>query len=167
MEAEKATLEADASSAEASSSTGGPPTIGPLRILVGYDGGTGSRDALSFAKALCEKTEVELTVASVRPYRPGPLGAEGFAIAIKEDEHWIARGACAVLGSIPFSVRAIGGGHEATGLKELAEAEGIDLIVVGSTHRGRVGSVFPGSVGGARPRRSAVRGGDSTSRPRR
>jgi nucleotide-binding universal stress UspA family protein len=149
MESGKGTLEtANASRAQGSSSGDGPPASGPLRLLVGYDGGTGSRDALSFARALCEKTEVELTVASVRPYRPGPLGAEGFAIAIKEDEHWIAREACAVLGSIPFSARAIGGGHEAAGLKELAEAEGIDMIVVGSTHRGRIGSVFPGSVGG-------------------
>lgn len=123
-------------------------TRGPLRLLVGYDGGTGSRDALSFAKALCEKTEVELTVASVRPYRPGPLGAEGFGTAIKEDEHWIGRGTCEVLGSIPFATRVIAGGHEAAGLKELAEAEDSDLIVVGSTHRERIGSVFPGSVGG-------------------
>jgi nucleotide-binding universal stress UspA family protein len=130
MEAGKATLEtADASKAQASSSPDGAPVVGPLRILVGYDGGAGSRDALSFARALCERTEVELTVASVRPYRPGFLGASQ------------------VLGSIPFSMRAIGGGHEAGGMKELAEAEGIDLIIVGSTHRGRLGSVFPGSVG--------------------
>lgn len=149
MEPEKAAMQTVSKSiAEAPLHAVLSSTGGPLRLLVGYDGRVGSRDALSFAKGLCEKTEVELTVASVRPYHPGLLGAESFATVTEEDEHWIGRGTCEVLGSIPFSTRVIAGGHEAAGLKELAEAEGVDMIVVGSTHRGRIGSVFPGSVGG-------------------
>jgi len=35
----------------------------------------------------------------------------------------------------------------ASGLPELAESEEAELLVVGSTHRGKLGQVFPGSVG--------------------
>jgi nucleotide-binding universal stress UspA family protein len=116
-------------------------------VLVGFDGRPGSRDALAFAKALCEMASVELTVASVRPYWPELLGPESFTLAIDLDERWIRRGATEILGSLPFSARVLAGGHETGGLKELAAAEGADLIVVGSTHRGQIGRVFPGSVG--------------------
>lgn len=118
----------------------------PLRLLVGYDGRPASRDALSFAKALCETEGAELTVASVRGYWPKLLG-ESYELVVKEDERWISRGATEVLGDTPFSVRVLAGGHETAGLRELAEAEESDMIVLGSTHRGRVGRVCPGSVG--------------------
>lgn len=118
----------------------------PLRLLVGYDGRPASRDALSFAKALAETGGAELTVASVRGYWPDLLG-ESYELVVKEDERWISRGATKMLGDTPFSVRVLAGGHETAGLQELAEAEGSDMIVVGSTHRGRVGRVCPGSVG--------------------
>lgn len=117
-----------------------------LRLLVGYDGRPASRDALSFAKALGATNEVELTVASVRGYWPDLLG-ESYELVVKEDERWISRGATEVLGDTPFSVRVLAGGHETAGLRELADAEESDMIVVGSTHRGRVGRVCPGSVG--------------------
>lgn len=123
-----------------------PAPSRPLRLLVGYDGRPASRDALSFAKALGATNEIELTVASVRGYWPDLLG-ESYELVVKEDERWISRGATEVLGDMPFSVRVLAGGHETAGLRELAEAEESDMIVVGSTHRGRVGRVCPGSVG--------------------
>lgn len=122
------------------------PSVRPLRLLVGYDGRPASRDALAFAKALAEAREVELTVASVRGYWSDLLG-ESYELVVKEDERWIGRGASEVLGEIPFSVRVLAGGHETAGLREIAEAEEADMIVVGSTHRGRIGRVCPGSVG--------------------
>lgn len=118
-----------------------------MRVLVGFDGRPGSRDALAFAEALCEATDAELAVASVRPYWPGLLGPDGYARAIREDEHWIRREAGDALGGLTFSVRVLPGGHESGGLKELAAAENVDLIVVGSSHRGPVGRLLPGSVG--------------------
>jgi nucleotide-binding universal stress UspA family protein len=117
-----------------------------LRLLVGYDG-PGSRDALALAKAFCETGGAELTVASVRPYWPALVGVENFPMVVEEDEKWIRRGATKVLGTIPFSARVLAGGHETAGLKELAEVEGADVIILGSTHRGPVGRVCPGSVG--------------------
>jgi nucleotide-binding universal stress UspA family protein len=121
-------------------------SVRPLRLLVGYDGRPASRDALSFAKALAEAQKAELTVASVRGYWPELLG-ESYEIVVKEDERWVSRGATEVLGNTPFSVRVLAGGHETTGLRELADADESDMIVLGSTHRGRVGRVCPGSVG--------------------
>lgn len=121
-------------------------SVQPLRLLVGYDGRPASRDALSFAKALARASEAELTVASVRGYWPDLLG-ESYELVVKEDEHWISRGATEVLGDIPFSVRVLPGGHEPVGLRELAATEGSDMLVVGSTHRGRVGRICPGSTG--------------------
>jgi len=118
----------------------------PLRLLVGYDGRPASRDALAFAKGFAETGEAELTVASVRGYWPELLG-ESYELVVQEDERWIGRGATKVLGDVPFSVRVLPGGHETAGLRELAEAEGSDVILVGSTHRGRIGRVCPGSVG--------------------
>lgn len=90
-----------------------------MRLLVGDDGGPGSRDALALARALGGKGEAALTVGSIRPSRPELVGVENHLV---EDP-------------------------EAAGLKELAEADGSDLIVLGSTHRGRMGRVCPGSVG--------------------
>lgn len=127
----------------------GAPSLAParpLRLLVGYDGRPASRDALALAKALAEADGAELTVASVRGYWPELLG-ESYELVVKEDERWISRGATEVLGDTPFSVRVLAGGHETAGLRELAEATESDMIVLGSTHRGRVGRVCPGSVG--------------------
>ena len=142
MEPSTAVVRSAARSADASSHA----RSRPLRLLVGYDGRPASRDALSFAKALAETDGAELTVASVRGYWPELLG-ESYELVVKEDERWISRGATEVLGDMPFSVRVLAGGHESAGLRELAEAEESDMIVVGSTHRGRVGRVCPGSVG--------------------
>lgn len=91
----------------------------PLRLLVGDDGRPGSRDALALAGALAGKDKAVLTVGSIRPSRPELVGVENH----------------------------LAGDPEAAGLKELAEAEGADLIVLGSAHRGPIGRVCPGSVG--------------------
>jgi nucleotide-binding universal stress UspA family protein len=118
----------------------------PLRLLVGYDGRPASRDALTFARALAGTDRAELTVASVRGYWPELLG-ESYELVVKEDERWIRRGATGVLADTPFSIRVVAGGHETAGLREVAEAEESDIIVLGSTHRGRIGRVCPGSLG--------------------
>lgn len=128
----------------------GPPDSGLVamkRVLVGFDERPASRDALALGKALCERTGAELIVASVRPYWPELIGPSDFERVVAEDEAWLAREARKVLGEQSFSTRVVGGGHETDGLKEIAAGEDADVIVVGSTHRGRLGRVMPGSVG--------------------
>ena len=117
------------------------------RVLVGFDERPASRDALALGKALCERTGAELIVASVRPYWPELIGPAEYERAAAEDEAWLGREAKKLLGEQTFSTNVIAGGHETAGLKEFAAAEEADVIVVGSTHRGRLGRVMPGSVG--------------------
>jgi len=120
---------------------------GPERILVGFDERPASRDALALARALGERAGAEVILASVRAYWPELIGPENYAQAVAEDEAWLAREAKKALGSHPFSTHVIAGGHETGGLKEIAVAEEADLLVIGSTHRGKLGRVLPGSVG--------------------
>ncbi len=142
MEAARATVQSTTPDAAIEAAS-----AGVLRVLVGYDGGPGSRDALALARALCATGEVELTVASIRPYWPSLVGVENFPNIAREDERWIRRGASRVLGATPFCARVVAEGHRSAGLKELAEAGNSDLIVLGSSNRGRLGRVCPGSVG--------------------
>jgi nucleotide-binding universal stress UspA family protein len=121
------------------------PGIG--RVLVGFDERPASRDALALGRALCGGTGAELIVASVRPYWPELIGPDKYARAVAEDEAWLGREASKALGEQPFRTSVVAGGHETSGLKEIAASEGADVIVVGSTHRGRIGQVMPGSVG--------------------
>lgn len=124
-----------------------PGLVAMNRVLVGFDERPASRDALALGKALCERTGAELIVASVRPYWPELIGPAEYERAVAEDEAWLGREATKVLDGQPFSISVIAGGHETSGLKEIAAAEDADVIVVGSTHRGRLGRVMPGSVG--------------------
>jgi nucleotide-binding universal stress UspA family protein len=129
---------AEASNAEA-------PSL--KRVLVGFDERPASRDALTLAKVLCEHAGAELILASVRAYWSELIGPETYEQAVAEDEAWLAREGRKVLGSERFSTNVIAGGHETGGLKEIAAAEDADLLVIGSTHRGKLGRVLPGSVG--------------------
>jgi nucleotide-binding universal stress UspA family protein len=117
------------------------------RILVGFNERPASRDAIALGRALAEPSGADLIVASVRAYWPELLGPDGYRRAVAEDEAWLAREATKAIGTASFSTHAIAGGPESGGLKEIAVAEGADLIVVGSTHRGRIGRVMPGSFG--------------------
>ncbi|HEX5712985.1 MAG TPA: universal stress protein [Solirubrobacterales bacterium] len=117
------------------------------RIVVGFNERPASRDAVVLAKALSDPDRTDLIVASVRPYWPDLLGREGYRNVVAEDEAWLSRETEKAVGSRPFSTRVVAGGHESGGLKEVAAAEGADLIVVGSTHRGLLGRVMPGTVG--------------------
>jgi len=125
----------------------GAGLAGLRRIIVGFDERPASRDALALGKALCEKAGAELIIASVRAYWPELIGPDDYARVVAEDEAWLSREATKVLGTQPFSTYVIAGGHETGGLKEIAATENADLIVLGSTHRGRLGRVLPGSVG--------------------
>jgi nucleotide-binding universal stress UspA family protein len=116
------------------------------KIVVGYDSSDQASDALRLADSLRSSEDGELIVASIEE-------AEAVLRNVPEwleqrDAYYEANFAHASeqLGRDDFT-RRIGGGSVPAGLDQIAECEGADVIVVGSTHRGRFGQVLPGSVG--------------------
>src|SRR5512134_3384652 len=123
-----------------------PPTMLRVkRLLVGFDGSAESRDALRLGDELAELEGAELIVAAVFPFAPLPIeasaleeeAAEYFADRFAEVERELDH---------DFERRELGWESPARALNGLAEEERADVIVIGSTHRGTVGRVYPGGV---------------------
>ena len=119
-----------------------------MRLLVGYDGSDGGRDALELARVLAAETEGSIVVATV--LFGGPLPPEFARLEAEEAqeaESMLAEAREALAG-IEVETRAYAGSSPAATLTRLAEdeEEGFDAIVVGSPHRGPIGRVLIGSV---------------------
>lgn len=117
-----------------------------MRLLVGYDGSAGGRDALELTRVLGAVEGGSALVVAVMPYGPLPVGiTELERDAVRDAEPMLAE-ARAQLEGIEMEARAFGGGSPAAVLTHLAESEDIDAIVLGSPHRGAVGRALLGSV---------------------
>jgi nucleotide-binding universal stress UspA family protein len=119
----------------------------PRTILVGVDRERGCADALTLARMLAEACGAALTVASVDPVWLDSIPPNEYTRLAAKEEERVKGDAARTLGCRDFQTRVVLGARAPDGLKEIAAAEGADLIVVGPTHRGRVGQVLPGSVG--------------------
>jgi nucleotide-binding universal stress UspA family protein len=117
-----------------------------MRLLVGYDGSDGGRDALELARVLGAVEGASAMVVSVIPYGPLPVRfaeLEDDAAAAAEPLLSEAR---EQLAELEVETRAFGGGSPAWVMTDLAERHGAELIVVGSPHRGAIGRTLIGSV---------------------
>jgi nucleotide-binding universal stress UspA family protein len=99
-------------------------------ILVGYDVERGDRAPLEFGLAAADFTGAPLIVAAVH----GP------AQSLDSVAHELRRE------GIDVDFRPLAGSSAARALHEAAEELGAALLVVGSTERGRMGRVLPGST---------------------
>jgi len=117
-----------------------------MRILVGYDGSDGGRDALELARVLAEATDAEVLVAAVLPYGPLPIPYELLEEEEAERAQPLFEEARERLGELEIETRAFGGGTPAGVINDLAEREKVETIVIGSPHRSAVGRVLLGSV---------------------
>lgn len=116
-------------------------------IVVGFDEGEESDDALAFGRALAEAEEATLKVAVALDYAPVPIEVEAHDRALAEHFDEIFARAERQLGGVEFERLELRDSSPARALTELAEADDSSLIVIGSTHRGALGRVYPGSVG--------------------
>lgn len=116
------------------------------RILVGYDGREPALDAVVLGRVLAEATGGELVLVIALPYDALLLGLEEYERALEEDTARLLEPARAHLDDRRFESLACGGESPARLLHDLAEREGAELIVLGSTRRGPIGRLLPGSV---------------------
>lgn len=118
----------------------------PRHVLVGYDGSDGAKDAVRLARIL-GAGEAEVLLVNVLPY-PGPLPVAYRLLGYDEGPAWktFFREAEAELEGLSVAHRTYVGGSAAKVLNDIAEDEDIDLIAVGSPHRGALGRTFLGSV---------------------
>lgn len=125
------------------------------RIAIGYDGSERGADALALGRALAELAgggagggDLDVAVALVFP--DGAVGSSGVrqldGAQRQEAERILdgARRAWPELG--PGAFRLVQAGSPAAGLHRLAQERDADALVVGASHRGPAGRVFPGSA---------------------
>lgn len=118
------------------------------RILIGIDGSPSASDALSLGRHLAARFRAEILLGAALDYSPGgALDQETFDNWLSEDTETLFDPLLPELEGLSFRAFALGGRSPARLLQQLAEDEDGDLIVVGSTHRGSLGQVYPGSVG--------------------
>ena len=118
------------------------------KIIVAVDESQGSSDAIALASTLAGITGSTLTLVNVFPYSLEPSRASNreFEDFLRQDSRELLERLRNDHGDETVELRAIANPSPAHGLHELAEQEGADLIVVGSTHTGRAGRVLPGST---------------------
>lgn len=116
-------------------------------IVVGIDDSAGAEDALAFARRLGEATGARLQLASAYPYEewPSRVASHEFGAFLRDEAQSVLDRRAASLGTVP--THTIADHSPARALHRLAERIGAALIVVGSTHRGAIGRVLPGSTG--------------------
>jgi nucleotide-binding universal stress UspA family protein len=122
------------------------------RIMVGYDGSEESEDALAFAGALAAGSGAELIVARVFEFGPfwafagGGLAPTSGEIVSEYEQDTIGH-IESVARRIGAESRWVVSDSAAHGLHAAAERGEADLLIVGSSHRGAMGQIFPGSTG--------------------
>ncbi|HET7485546.1 MAG TPA: universal stress protein [Solirubrobacterales bacterium] len=117
-----------------------------MRLLVGFDRSDGGRDALELARTVGAPAEASVLVVAVIPYGPLPVDFEALEEDAAKEAEPLFEEASERLDGLTVETRGFGGGSPAGVMTEIAEAEDVDLVVVGSPHRGAIGRAMIGSV---------------------
>ena len=116
------------------------------RIVIGYDGRDESGDALELGRMLAQVSGAGVVLAAARvPGAEDPVRGGASSASADGPERLFAP-ALGRLEGVEVETRLLVG-PAAEGLGHLAEAERAETIVVGSTSRGPLGRILPGSVG--------------------
>ena len=114
-------------------------------IVAGADGTDSGLDAVALGARLAGAVGVPLTVVCVSPEQAELAGAEA-ADDVGRHAAAILESAREVVGDLPAELRTVAATSPARRLAELAEEEGAEAVVVGSTRRGAIGRVMTGST---------------------
>jgi nucleotide-binding universal stress UspA family protein len=118
-------------------------------IIAGADGTDSGLDAVAFAARLAGAVGDPLVVVCVGPEDARLVGVEAeddlrrHADAILDTAREVAG---ELAGDLPTELRTVFSSSPARGLCELAEQEGAEAVVAGSTNRGAIGRVVSGST---------------------
>src|SRR4051812_23410695 len=117
------------------------------KILIGVDGSKRSADAVAFGRALALAADAPVVLAMAHRSEPLRPGAEEHEAFLREDaERTLARLAAALDDVDDLRLRpVVANTSPAHALQATAEQEQAGIIVVGSSHTGRLGRVLPGS----------------------
>jgi nucleotide-binding universal stress UspA family protein len=116
-------------------------------LVAGYDGSAQSRDALVLTRVLAPALGADVLVVSVVTFAPTETTYDVYERLVREEGERLQAEARALLDEIPgVQTKALPGVSPPRELHDLAEGRGARLIVVGSTHRSRLGRVLPGTV---------------------
>jgi nucleotide-binding universal stress UspA family protein len=110
------------------------------KIVIGFDGTSESRDALHLGNAFAHAMDAELIVATALNPRIDLSGseAEHFVSIFNQARHELPHR--------DFAMRELRAVSAPAGLSDTAATEEAELIIIGSTHRGKLGRALPGSV---------------------
>ena len=114
--------------------------------MVGFDGSDGGRDALELARTMGVPVEASAMVVAVIPYGPLPVDFEALEEDVEAEAEPLFEEARERLEGVTVKTRGFGGGSPAGVMTEIAEAEDVELVVVGTPHRGAIGRALIGSV---------------------
>jgi nucleotide-binding universal stress UspA family protein len=116
-------------------------------IVIGFDGSEESRDALELGGRLARAGGARAIAVTCFAHSRTGIGEEGFESRLAEESRPLLAEARRALDGVELSTVALGAESPHRALHDIAEAERAEAIVIGSTHRGTVGRIMPGSVG--------------------
>jgi nucleotide-binding universal stress UspA family protein len=119
------------------------------RILIAVDGSERSGGAIALGRALALAAGASVTLATVHPPEPIAVRRSGNAYdgSMREAAEATLARLSVALGDVgDVDLRPLANKSAAHALQETAEQEGVGLIVVGSSHAGRLGRVLLGTT---------------------
>jgi nucleotide-binding universal stress UspA family protein len=119
------------------------------RLIIGYEGSDQGEDAVEYGRALCDVIGAEPVLVSVIPPTHPSIESFGPEAARDYRRQELLEVAGRRLGGWSPDLRSVVGGSIGHGLINAAEELDAVCIVIGSCHRGAVGRVALGSVGGS------------------
>lgn len=117
-------------------------------IVIGVDASEHSQDAVALGRRLALASSAPVFVACTFPYSDPPNRGENFAYReyLRGDAEETATRMRSQLDIGRARIRIVAEPSVAKGLYRIAHAEHAAIVVVGSTHTGRMGRVAPGST---------------------